>query len=117
MVLESRGGGLVAAVRVSDGDMGPCPVGCCRGGLEISSLSGQSCRPSVLVIEPDETTARRVVAAMGRRYGSGPPRRRAADRQAPELEPAQCQVVASLRELFEQDLDGVELVICSAHLP
>ncbi len=71
----------------------------------------------MLVIEPDGTNARRMVAAMANRSSSGAPQRRAADRRRRARDRAKCRVVASLRELFDQDLTGVELVICSANLP
>ncbi len=71
----------------------------------------------MLVIEPDGTNARRMVAAMANRSSSGAPQRRAADRRRAARDQANCRVVASLRELFDQDLTGVELVICSASLP
>jgi diguanylate cyclase (GGDEF)-like protein len=86
-------------------------------GIEIRRPTGQSHRPSVLVVEPDGTTARRMVAAMADRAGAVTPQRRAADRRRAEGERGDCRVVASLRELFDQDLSGVDVVICSATLP
>jgi diguanylate cyclase (GGDEF)-like protein len=96
-------------------DMGPCPT--LPGDLKISRSPGQSARPSVLVIEPDCTTARRMVVALGRRSCLGQPQRRAADRRTPEGRGSSPAVIGSLRELFEQNLSGVELVICSVSLP
>ena len=73
----------------------------------------------VLVIEPDLTTAQRMVAALGGDDSSaGHPLRRS--RRPPRLPGrryTRCVVIGSLADLFELDLADVQLVICSVHLP
>ncbi len=75
--------------------------------------------PCVLVIEPEHTTAQRMVAALG---GSGcavghPLRRSRRTPTLPGRRNTRCVVIGSLGELFEQDFADVQLVICSVHLP
>ena len=75
--------------------------------------------PYVLVIEPDKTTAQRMVAALGNSdCGVRHPLRRG--RRMPTLpgrRSMRCVVIGSLAELFEQGLAGVQLVVCAVHLP
>ncbi len=68
----------------------------------------------VLIVEPDRTTARRMLAALG---GDGAATRRAADGEAEGLQFGEVIVIETLRELFERDLERAELVICAVELP
>ena len=75
--------------------------------------------PYVLVLEPDQTTAQRMVAALGGDDGTAghPMRRSRRPKTLPGRHNTRCVVIGSLGTLSEMDLADVQLVICSVHLP
>lgn len=81
--------------------------------------SDSSTPPYVLIIEPDHSTAQRMVAVLGAdEPGTERPSRRSDDTSpCPSRPVTQCVVIGSLSELFEQDLGAAQLVICSVYLP
>lgn len=73
----------------------------------------------MLIIEPDETIAQRMVVELGTRQSAPVPLRRAADAASSgsDGEETDFTIIESIRELFEVDLARTELVICEVRLP
>ena len=80
----------------------------------IDRAAEQPAPPFVLIVEPDRTTARRMMTALG---GDCAATRRAADGNGEGRQFGAIVIIESLRELFDQDLEWAELVICAVELP
>jgi len=89
-----------------------------RPDLMMIRPSAPSVPPYVLIIEPDHSAAQRMVKVLGAgERGAERPSLPADSTPRPSTPFTECVIIGSLSELFEQDLDAAQLVICAVYLP